>query len=823
MSLTQYNPLSSRHGYDQGRIRPKYVTPINGDWVWCFGSDTPGRIATLKTGDGVSIRQNIDLTGIDRIVCTSQARFPATIGGPIWMGWIQFVGVGAVAGLVTGDEFAAGAAGRYREGVITEYQAPAYRITGAVDLDLIFLIDSFSGATDPVDVELPALYLEKVETATATQPWIFGRVPFPDGVCGRRGPVRFMLADPGLLGWNLSTLTVTVAGEPIMVNGVVQSGWAGDLIAGSTATVLMPSPGPGAAVNDLLYFSAHRLADLASSLETSVNVSIERNGGGPAYEFKWDLTVEDHQPPQLLSAGARDLRVVRAVFDEPVRLLGDGDPGDGLTVANWSVERVPDGLFPVAEVGVESAIWADDDAVDIVTTVPMSPGRDYLVKAQNIEDIAGNAIPAGTEVAPFEAIDLPVPSGRSFEIWEMLPAMNRRRDDTGDLLKFIRCLQEVLGLAMYDLDRFPNVYDYKVAGQPWLDAMLSDLGNPFWVFDDLTDLEKRRLISVLVTIYKQKGTEVGIENAIRFFLGIDVDVRVPTQEGWILTDEVEGTSVISGSTAPFPLWDGAELTVIVDGGAEQTVTFNSGDFVDISQATAEEVAAVIQAALDAAVTSDLETFDLDDGDTLTVQVDGGADQLVTFVTGDFVDIDNATAAEVATKIDATIAGGTALDDGGRVRVESDTTGPGATVQITGGTAREKLGFPSDSVSDGRGDPDGDAVVISTYGTGPIAGIEVTGGDANSVLNFPTDPVIGLGYELGVNTYLAPSGTFLLYSFVIDSPVALTPEQYERIVFIANYMKPAHTHLIEVVEPGATVDPDHVELGLSRLGVNWDLH
>lgn len=46
----------------------------------------------------------------------------------------------------------------------------------------------------------------------------------------------------------------------------------------------------------------------------------------------------------------------------------------------------------------------------------------------------------------------------------------------------------------------------------------------------LTALQKRRLVSLLVQIYKQIGTGVGIQNAIRFFLGVNV-TAVGTSHG----------------------------------------------------------------------------------------------------------------------------------------------------------------------------------------------------------------------------------------------------------------------------------------------------
>src|SRR5690606_30992264 len=96
----------------------------------------------------------------------------------------------------------------------------------------------------------------------------------------------------------------------------------------------------------------------------------------------------------------------------------------------------------------------------------------------------------------------------------------RQLDETGDLENFMAVLQDVLELLLGEVDRFPDILDPDLAPEPFLDLMLEDLGNPFAF--DLTELQKRRLIAVLVQIYRQKGTAAGIRNAIRFFLGVDV-------------------------------------------------------------------------------------------------------------------------------------------------------------------------------------------------------------------------------------------------------------------------------------------------------------
>jgi hypothetical protein len=128
--------------------------------------------------------------------------------------------------------------------------------------------------------------------------------------------------------------------------------------------------------------------------------------------------------------------------------------------------------------------------------------------------------------------------------------------------------------------------------------------------------------------------------------------------------------------------------------AEQTGPV-SADAFSIDQIETPVSGWTAQAGIDNA---NAETYALVDGQTLTVKVDDGAVQTATFNTADFVDIANATAAEVAAVIDGDITGATSFEISGKVRIESDTDGPGSAIEVTGGTANTALGFPTAKVA-----------------------------------------------------------------------------------------------------------------------------
>lgn len=92
-------------------------------------------------------------------------------------------------------------------------------------------------------------------------------------------------------------------------------------------------------------------------------------------------------------------------------------------------------------------------------------------------------------------------------------------------------------------------------------------------------------------------------------------------------------------------------------------------------------------------TENQEPFALANGQTLIVEVDEGAAQTVTFLSGDFANIAAATAAEVRDVINAALTGATAeaLADGS-VELQSDTAGTGSALRIAG-SGNFALGFP----------------------------------------------------------------------------------------------------------------------------------
>lgn len=139
-------------------------------------------------------------------------------------------------------------------------------------------------------------------------------------------------------------------------------------------------------------------------------------------------------------------------------------------------------------------------------------------------------------------------------------------------------------------------------------------------------------------------------------------------------------------------------------GFSTTPVVGTGDFVDISVATAAEVAVVITADITGAsaapVAGAVRITSATLGAASELEVTGGTANValgfsITPVNGtqDFTNFASVPAADMAAAIDAKLAGGEAAGlTTNVVRAQSETDGPGSAIEVTGGTANAALGF-----------------------------------------------------------------------------------------------------------------------------------
>ena len=114
-------------------------------------------------------------------------------------------------------------------------------------------------------------------------------------------------------------------------------------------------------------------------------------------------------------------------------------------------------------------------------------------------------------------------------------------DPTQDTRKMLDTLQGGLDTLLDLIDEFALSFDPDRANEKCIDLMLISGGNPFASAYSLPLTQKRKLVKLLVTIYLEKGTTRGIENACRLLTGKDVRVVFPpTVDAWILDVSVLG-------------------------------------------------------------------------------------------------------------------------------------------------------------------------------------------------------------------------------------------------------------------------------------------
>ena len=375
-------------------------------------------------------------------------------------------------------------------------------------------------------LELPALWVDDVSVERAVDRLVIGnRDPAPDERdVTLETSIAFDIVDVGPDGVDPLRTSVWVDGVPALAAGVPQLGFDGP-----RASVL--------ALTDTLRVVLDPRTPFASEARVEARVVAETRGGAHRLEVVYAFTCEDRVAPRLVAAVALAPRAVMLGFDEPVLV-------DDLLGFTFEASSAP--AMPVAPAGAR----AEGSTVVVELDVEMTPDATYQVLARGVTDLAGNPVAPPGDRASFVGYRPRVPARRRFDLWRMLPKHNRRQDTTGDLRRFIACLQEVTDLLLADIDRFAELYDIERAPESFVELILRDLGNPFAFELDVG--AKRRLAASLVDMYRLKGTAPGIKNAVRFFLGVGVTaITAFAAETLVLGESELGVDWILGPSDRF--------------------------------------------------------------------------------------------------------------------------------------------------------------------------------------------------------------------------------------------------------------------------------
>lgn len=352
-------------------------------------------------------------------------------------------------------------------------------------------------------------------TDATVQTLLVNRVPEPDETAiPLAGDVELEIYRAGGAAPASVDVRVTIAGVLVLSAGSAHAGWsvAFSLPDSSTRRVVLTPP---------------------ADFDTDVVVVVLVEVPGLSFSSSYSFRTLDLVRPRAVSAVAQDKRRIRVTFSEAVQQEDPTAAGDALHAASYIIDRA---TRPAVSLRVESVAPVSATEIDITTDIEMTFGAGYELTVVAVLDLAGNPhVVAPDNAVTFQGFLPAFPDGRRFVLTDFLPALNVGEDHTGDLRMFMGVLQEVTNLLISDIDEWARILDPDLAPERFVDAMLEDLGNPFSF--DLSDVDKRRLLRILVRLYQLKGTRWGVIDSILFFLGISVTVQTYAGTGWELTAE----------------------------------------------------------------------------------------------------------------------------------------------------------------------------------------------------------------------------------------------------------------------------------------------
>lgn len=382
-------------------------------------------------------------------------------------------------------------------------------------------------------VELPGVFLDRIIQHTPDDSVIvFNRDPEPMEILVPVGTnIEFDIATVGGDALDTSRIVVTINGVvAYTASGGFESGFNG-----SGSSVSNPDSNTTRIVID-------PTSNFASLQRVDVGV-VAFTVGDDQLNFSWWFIVADTTPPVLTKALAWGSKTIRAFSNKMLFATDTDNANSAINPSNWVIDLVDRPAMPVSVVSVSMVAG---DTYDIELNADLTIGSRYRVTAINATDTFGNEFESPTNTVVMDGyVCRNAPADRDFNLYSMMPMMNRMEDESGDLKKLTGSIQDIIDLLLCRVDDFSSIADPDTAAELFLDLMLNDLGNPFaFVLDEN---KKRRLIRSLVPIYKMKGTAPGVEEAVLFFLGLRVVVSPFVFDGWIM-----GVSELGFDTILFP-------------------------------------------------------------------------------------------------------------------------------------------------------------------------------------------------------------------------------------------------------------------------------
>ncbi len=526
--MSDRSTLARQPGTLSGRIQPTGWSAPDGSWVMCLGSDVPGYTGRFKHAADIVVAEVNGSTDADT-VATFRARLRSQLA-PLPGNWVwRFSVYGEHASGSVGFDIDL-EPGRTLD--MPDLALPLALSDGIFNIFLFLRPWNLDMVLNSIEeLEIPAIYFDTFLVDTIPDGLgVFNRLPPADNVgAALATPVSFHLISTTGTAPDMAATTVYIGGVAVFTNGVDEPGYVSTVTAhGAAAWVVSIQP------------------DVPFESEELVDVRVVSTLGATTIVQDWSFEIIDETPPRLHSANSPSHDRVRVRFDEAVRMIDAASSDDALNPANWEI--VPT-MAPAVTVEVVSVELVSDVEVDLIFDIPITRGAVYEVTASNVEDLIGNTIESPNDTVSFVGYECPVPATRRFDLWRLVADMDRRRDETRDLYKFLAMLQEPTDLLLCDVDRWVEILDVDIAEERYVDHMLIQLGNPFDF--DLELIDKRRLVRSLIRVYQQKGTGVGIINVIRFFMGLEVTITRYNEDGWLLGVHEIGVDTILAPSSSY--------------------------------------------------------------------------------------------------------------------------------------------------------------------------------------------------------------------------------------------------------------------------------
>lgn len=270
--------------------------------------------------------------------------------------------------------------------------------------------------------------------------------------------------------------------------------------------------------------------------------------------------------------------------------------------------------------------------------------------------------------------------------------------------------------------------------------------------------------------FRNGGTAAFISRVVHYTDLTDPNTQTALKSSFDIDDRggAAAPAIANSTVGPWRMANADQLDLDFDNGGTQNAVINATAAIRNNTGTAEPY--------------NMSGVPL----TLLVKIDQGPVQTITFVSGDFAAPATATAEEIAAAINAGLVGGLArvITGGTEVQIESDTLGTGSYVEVTGGTANAILNFAiaevqgTGNVADvtqvtpaeiaaiitalppagsGTAVVSGSTVVLTSGATGATAEVEILGSSVQTTTIFT--PAIHNGSDAGTNPTLRVSGKY----------------------------------------------------------------